>query len=236
MINQDLITKDNPCSPRLIGKETSAIKPLCNKISLYNIFWFFFIGSIAGFIIETIWCIINRGSFEWRSSMIVGPFTVVYGIGASILHIVLHNIDKRKVLHIFSFGVATGTAVEYLCSLLQEKLFGSVSWDYSDKFLNINGRVCLQCSIVWGLLAILWVAAIQPLIKKLISKIPAGVYKPLTLCLAVFLLLDALISIAAVTRWGLRLEGIPAANLITTAIDSLLPNETMAMFYPNMIW
>lgn len=82
----------------------------------------------------------------------------------------------------------------------------------------------------------LWVIAIQPFFEILIKKIPARMYKPLSLGLAAFLVINAAISIAAVSRWGMRLEGIPPMNSIVSVIDRLFPNEFMTRIYPNMRW
>lgn len=212
-------------------------KAVYSKImDLYQVFWIFLIGSVVGFVVETVWCLIRNGRVECRSSMILGPFTAVYGFGALVLYFGNRFLAKNNILHIFFYGAAASTVVEYFCSLFQETLFGSVSWDYSSQPFNIDGRVSLLYSIFWGLLAILWFMTIQPAFEALISKIPARIYKPLTRWLAVFLVLDAVISIAAVTRWGMRLDGIPSANIIAETLDKLFPNEFMTKIYTNMRW
>lgn len=207
------------------------------KFDLYKVFWMFFIGSVLGCLIEAIWFLIYHNSLEYRSSLIFFPFTLIYGVGALVLYLGLHKIKRKKLLHIFIFGVVASTILEYSFSLLQEMLLGSVSWSYSDStFFNIGGRISLSMSFAWGLLSILWVIAIQPWFEKLISKIPTQVNKPLTWGLMVFLAINAVISLAAVTRWGMRLDGIPPANIIAATLDKLFPNELMTKFYPSMIW
>lgn len=209
----------------------------CKRYDFYKLFWIFLIGSVIGFIIETMWHFVRSGRIECRSSMIIGPFTVVYGIGALVLYIGTKQFSgKNKILHIFVFGFISGSVVEYLCSLIQELLCGSVSWDYSNQVINIGGRICMLYSVFWGLLAVLWFVAIQPVFEKLISRIPTRTYKRLTLWLAVFILIDIAISIAAVARWGMRLDGMPANNVIMMMLDKLFPNEFMSTIYPNMLW
>lgn len=207
------------------------------KFDLYKAFWIFLFGSVFGFVIETMWCLFKNGVLECRSSMIFGPFVAVYGIGALFLYLGMQFFpDKNKILHIFIFGCVAGTVVEYLFSFIQEVFFGSVSWDYSGKFLNIGGRVCLQYSVFWGLLTIVWYILIQPLFEKLIAKIPERIYKPLTMWTIAFISINIILSIAAVTRWGMRLDGIPAGNMIATLIDRVFSNEFMETVYPNMLW
>jgi uncharacterized membrane protein len=206
------------------------------KIDLYKAFWIFLIGSITGFVVETIWCIIRNGTIENRSCMVIGTFNAIYGLGALLFYLGNRPAIKSHVLRIYAFGAVTSTIVEFSCSLFQETIFGSVSWDYSAQPFNINGRISLLYSVFWGLLAIFWFKLIQPMFEKLISKIPTKVYKPLTCWLAVFLAIDIVLSIAAVARWGVRIEGIQSTNLITAIIDNLFTDEVMQKIYPNMLW
>lgn len=118
--------------------------------NFYKFFWIFTIGSVIGFVVETIWCLVTNGHFEVRSSFVLGPFTIVYGIGAVVLYLGLRKVDRSKTGRIFLFGVVGGTVVELIASWIQEVAFGTVSWDYSNLPLNINGRVCLLCSVFWG--------------------------------------------------------------------------------------
>lgn len=211
-------------------------KPICDRPNVYQSFWIFFIGAFIGFFVETIWCLLYHGRLEYRSSFILFPFSTVYGLGALVLYLGLRKIEKNKILHIFAFGAVTCTAVEYICSLIQEKVVGTVSWDYSATLFNIGGRVCLELTFAWGLLAVLWVLLIQPFFEKVISKIPARVYKPLTWGLAVILAINLVISVAAIARWGVRLDGIPPSNIITVVIDKVFPNGFMSIIYPSMRW
>lgn len=157
-------------------------------------------------------------------------------VGCSSFILWQSHLTQNNLLHMFVFGAVAGTVVEYLGSFVQETFFGSVSWDYSNVPFNIGGRVCLLYSVFWGLLAILWFKSVQPLFLKLILKIPARIRKPLTCALAMFLILDIVVSIAAVSRWGLRLEGMPSINGVTAVLDTLFPNEFMTKIYPNMLW
>lgn len=211
-------------------------KPISQKVDFYKAFWMLFIGSVVGFGLETIWCLIKHGRLECRSSLLFVPFTVVYGVGALLLYAGLRNIGKNNILHIFTFGAVAGSAVEYLFSFLQEKFFGTVSWDYSASFLSIGGRICLWSALTWGLLAVLWIQLLQPFFVKMITRIPQRAYKVITWGLVIFIVISAIISIAAVVRWNMRLDGIPAMNSISMTLDKWFPNEIMYRVYPNMIF
>lgn len=203
-------------------------------INFYKLFWIFSLGSVMGFLVETLWCLIKNGRLEVRATFLFGPFNVIYGIGALALYVGLQKINKSKPLHIFLFGMVAGTVVEHLCSFVQEKAFGTMSWDYSHLPLNIGGRVCLLYSAFWGVLAIAWVKFIQPGMEKIIAKIPNSVGRPLTWALAAVILLLAVLSIVAVSRWNLRLEGAPATNSIAAFCDRFFHNDFMSVIYPSM--
>jgi uncharacterized membrane protein len=207
------------------------------KDDFFKGFWVFLICSIVGFFVETVWCICKHGCFQSRSSMVFGPFTAVYGICAlALFYAAKYFSGKNRALRIFIYGAIAGTAVEYLSSLAQETIVGSVSWDYSARILNIGGRVCLLYSIFWGLMSVLCDKVVLPALNKFITGIPARLYKPLTIGLAVFMLINIIVSTIAVARWGMRLDGVPAGSRAALIIDQIFPNEFMASVYPNMRW
>lgn len=206
------------------------------KIGYYTAFWVFVFGSVMGFVVETLWCFIRNGNYQCRSSMLFGPFNVIYGIAALVLYVGLHKAKNDKVHLVFIYGMVAGTAIEFIASWVQQSAFGSVSWDYSTLPLNLGGRVSLLYTIFWGLLAVLWIKTLQPMLEKLIFAIPKRIDKPLAVCLHVFLVLDIAISIIAVARWGMRLDGVPAANAVTAWLDNRFPDAFMERVYNNMLF
>ena len=91
-----------------------------------------------------------------------------------------HRLTGRRDLVIFLAGTVLGGAYEYLCSWVQEVLFGACFWDYSHIPLNINGRVSLLYSMFWGVAAVLWVKDLYPRMCRWIGRIPGPIGKPLT--------------------------------------------------------
>ena len=120
------------------------------KEELIKIFWVFLIGSIIGCIVETLVGIIFDHSFKIRQGLIYGPFIPVYGIGAIMYYFIVSRIKDTKKIFILSMFL--GGAIEYFCSYFQELCFGTVSWDYSNMFLNIGGRTSLLFCFCWGIL------------------------------------------------------------------------------------
>jgi len=211
------------------AKPYKAIKPL----SLYNVFWMFVFGSFIGYVVETLYCLAKTGIFENRSSMLFGPFNIIYGIGALALYIGLHKISNIPC--VLLLGMVSGSVIEFIASWFQQTVFGSVSWDYSSLPLNIGGRISLLFALFWGVLAVLWVKCLQPLFERLILFTPKRIKKQITVCLIIFFVLNIAISIIAVARWEARLDGIPAANTLAVWIDGLFPDTFMEWVYANMM-
>ncbi|MDR3315779.1 MAG: putative ABC transporter permease [Coriobacteriales bacterium] len=194
----------------------------------------FVIGAMIGYAVETIFILAVTGQYEIRSSLVFGPFNIIYGAGTVVLYAGLSRIDRRSTAQIFVLGALVCTVVELVCSVLQELVFGSTSWDYSWAPFNLNGRVCLLFSLGWGFLAVLFTRVALPACETGLSAIPLHIMRPLTLILLTLLVLDATLSAAAVARWTMRLEGMPALSLVDGWIDRLFPNETMGKIYANM--
>lgn len=119
------------------------------------IFWIFIIGSISGYVFEMLVVFFQKGFFETRKGLIYGPFIPVYGIGAVIYYMILRNIQNKGYLKIFLITMILGGITEYVCSYIQEKVFGTISWDYSYLIFNINGRTSIFIAIFTRLPSIL---------------------------------------------------------------------------------
>ena len=137
-------------------------------ISVLRLFAYFLIYSVIGFIIETIFGVITKGVLESRTSFIYEPLCGIYGIGAiaMILSVQYCKNDNKKI---FLTSFLVGTTMEYLTSFFAEIILHVKWWDYSDRFLNINGRVCLYYSIFWGFLGLILIKVINPKVDMFIN-------------------------------------------------------------------
>ena len=133
--------------PRHRGRGRPAVEePACSfarGMNYYKLFWVFFLCSFLGAVVETIFMFLTRGEIQDRSSVIYGPFSLVWGMGAVLFTLCFHRLAGRRDLLIFIGGTVLGGTYEYLCSWGQEVLFGARFWNYSHIPFNINGRVCL---------------------------------------------------------------------------------------------
>ena len=202
-------------------------------MTFYKLFWVFFIGCFAGVVLETLYCLIQRGHYESRVGLIYGPFNLVYGIGALCLSGALYRFRNRGRVFSFVGGFVVGSVVEYACSWFQEVCFGSTSWDYSNMPYNLNGRICLLYSIFWGILGIFWIKDIYPRMAKWILKIPNKVGKPLTWALLAFMVFNSVMTLFTSLRWTARREGVPASNAFEVYLDEHYPDERMQKIFAN---
>ena len=205
-------------------------------LSPAKLFWLFVIGSFVGFVLETIWCLVTAHHFEVRVGLVLGPFIPVYGIGAVALTLALYRLRSRRELLIFFVAALAGGLVEYLSSLFQELALGTISWEYSDTPLNVGGRTNLMFSLIWGVLGLVWIKDVYPRLSGLIERIPARWGRPLTAVLAVFMVVDCLFSMSAVTRRADRAEHIPPANAYEAWIDRAFPDDYLTLIFPHMIY
>lgn len=203
-------------------------------INLYKILLLCFIGSFAGVIIELIWCFILNGYIKDRSGLVYGPFNLLYGVGTVALTLTLYRFRNNKIWISFIGGIIVGSVVEYLCSLWQEMTFGTRSWDYSHMPFNIDGRICLMYSVLWGILGVLWIKYLYPLTSKLILKIPNKAGKIITWVLVVFFVFNSVVTAVSMTRWIDRIKGEVPSNRFEKMIDERFPNERMERIFNNM--
>lgn len=205
-------------------------------LTFSKIFWIFFIGCFFGVVIETVWCIFRNKRYESRTGLIYGPFNLVYGFGAVVMTLSLSWLTGQRDLWIFLAGTFIGGAYEYLCSIVQEKALGTISWYYKELPLNLNGRINLLYCIFWGLLGLLWVKDLYPAILSLINMIPKNMENILLPCCFVFMIFNTVMSACVVYRMKKRMEKIPAPNRFWKYIDRHYPDERVKKVYPNMVF
>lgn len=201
----------------------------------YKLFWLFFIACILGDITETIFCRITAGVWMSRSSLVWGPFSIVWGFAIVLATILLYKDREKPDRHLFLVGTFLGGAYEYVCSVLSELVFGKVFWDYSKIPFNLNGRVNLLYCFFWGIAAVVWIKGLYPRISGLIEKIPKLWGYILTWILAAFMVVNMLVSSLALIRYDQRAGGPAAESGWERIIDTHFDDERMQQTYPNAI-
>lgn len=156
----------------------------------YNIccyYMIFFIFSCLGYIVEVAFCFLQEKRIILSRGFLIGPYIPIYGVGSLLI---VHFLNKysNDPLAFFCLTVIICSIVEYLTSLIMEKLFKVRWWDYSKERFNINGRVCLTNSILFGFGGMIIQYILMPHIYKFINIMPSGYFCLISvICFIIFI-------------------------------------------------
>ncbi len=222
---------------RTIGQEEVREAKDCvfaEGLCLDKIWWVFFISAFGGDLIETFYVRATAGIWMSRSSVLYGPFSIVWGVGAVLLTILLRRFSNKEDRYVFLGGFFLGGTYEYLCSVFTEVFLGTTFWDYSDMAFNIGGRTNLLFCIFWGILALVWVKICYPPLSRLIERIPPVTGKVVTWVLVGLMACDVVISALAMVRYVERTEGMEAENRVEEFVDIQYPDELIEWRWENL--
>ena len=203
-----------------------------NKI--IKIFWVFIIGSVIGYIVEMLVGFVQNGHFVSRQGLVFGPFAQVYGLGILAYYFVVTRI-KGNNLKIFFITMLLGGIVEYICSYLQETFFGTISWDYSHLWFNINGRTSLLHCTYWGIGGVLFMKFVMPFIEKIDKILKNSYFRTITALFIIFMIFNISVSSMAAIRQKERIQEIAASNNMDLFFDKYYSDDIMNTIYENKI-
>ncbi len=212
-------------------------KVLNNYIEL---FWIFLYGSFAGFLYENILTIL-KGQWSLRQGLVYGPLIPVYGVGMIVFYLVARKLNitkqtnKKYLFAVFLSASFLGGLVEYIFSFLQEKIWGTISWNYADLMFNINGRTSLFIAFIWGFAFIIFSLYLLPMLRKHKELLSKKTMMILTCILSVMLFFDCSISFAATYRQKERKENLEPSNKIEVYLDEHYPDEYLNRIYNNAV-
>lgn len=200
----------------------------------HKLVWLFVIAAFLGDIIETVFCRFTLGWWMSRSSVVWGPFSVVWGLGAVMLTAALYKYKDKSDGSIFLAGTILGGAYEYVCSVFTELVFGTIFWDYSHLPFNLGGRINLLFCFFWGIAAVVWLKYIYPPLSRLIERIPIRWGRVGTWILLVFMVCNMSLSALALARYSQRQTQPDAPqNAVTAFLDARFPDARMERIYPK---
>ncbi len=165
---------------------------------------FFFIYCFIGWVCEEIYCSIGEKKIVYRG-FLHGPYLPIYGFGAMSVLFLLEPFINNIVL-LFIAGMISTSIIEYIGSLLLEKIFHIKLWDYSNYFFNINGRVCLLNSTLFGILSLLIVNVIHPYIFRFVNYLPQVVQYYLTMIIVFGMSFDFALSASKMASFNKALD------------------------------
>jgi uncharacterized membrane protein len=182
---------------------------------------------MMGWIWETLFCTIKGQKWDNRG-FLYGPVLPIYGFGGVIGSLLFSKVpvpwlQQPKVVTVFVISFLGSILLEYATSWILEKLFHAYWWDYSDKPCNLNGRVCLQCSLGFGLAGILVVYVAMPFLEKITPPSPSLVLEALSILFTFLFATDVSLTVSVLTNFAQRFAKIDAEI-----------NDQMTLFYENL--
>ena len=205
----------------------------------FTYFILFLIYSFLGWAIEVIVTFYKDKKFVNRG-FLLGPYCPIYGF-SSIVMILYLNRYCDSFITVFLLAVVVCSIIEYLVSYLMEKLFNARWWDYSNRKFNINGRVCLENSIWFGLLGTLLIYVVNPFLYNLISKMSDKVLLIVGIFLLIIFVIDLIISLnvtfkikSNITKLIKKDSTEEFNHKIKELIDSRLLNRRLFKAFPKL--
>ncbi|MDU5923679.1 MAG: putative ABC transporter permease [Finegoldia magna] len=166
-------------------------------MELINFIYLFFFYAVFGYIWEVIWVsscqkkLTNRG-------FLYGPLLPIYGFGAVFITLFVDHAIARfndSYIVIFFSGLIIATALEFLSGYLIEKIFKVRYWDYTERFMNVKGLICLRSSLFFGVMSIFMMDYSNKYILELTEKIKNSNYNFVIYILIAIFSVDVVISV-----------------------------------------
>lgn len=168
---------------------------------LYNIcyyFLLFLLYAILGWVMEVSISFIYNKKFINRG-FLIGPYCPIYGIGVLLIIFLLKNYTANPLV-LFVLTMVICMILEYLTSYLMEALFHARWWDYNNKKFNINGRICLETTMPFGLGGLLIIYIINPLLTSWLNKISNNSLIIIGIILMIIFLVDLVLSFLVILK------------------------------------
>lgn len=129
---------------------------------------FFYFYSFVGWIWES--CYVSAKNGHWvNRGFLHGPMLPIYGSGAVMMLFVSMPFQDNLLLTFFA-GMIGATLLEYVTGWAMERLFKMRYWDYTYKKIHLNGYICLDSSITWGVFTIIMTTWIHPPVDILVTR------------------------------------------------------------------
>lgn len=195
-------------------------------MNLSYYFILFLIYSFLGWVIEVFFTCYKDRNFVNRG-FLIGPYCPIYGYGCIFMILLLDKYLNDPIV-LFIMAVVICSILEYLTSFLMEKIFKARWWDYSERKFNINGRICLETLIPFGLLGCLLMYVLNPLISSLLLKMPHNIIIILSIMLFIIFMIDNIISYFVISKISISRKKVVMDNTeeITKKVREYISNNS----------
>lgn len=178
--------------------------------TIYDYLGLFFFYAFLGWLLETSVAAIRKKHMVNRG-FLNGPLCAIYGITAVFMTRYLYELQSSPVF-LFLGCMIIATAVEWLAGHALERIGHGKWWDYSNKKWNMDGYICLQYSVLWGILGLLAMKIGNRLCFTVLHLIPAGFLHITSWILFGILVVDAVGSYAVLHHITKKMPRISAMN------------------------
>ncbi len=182
---------------------------------IFDLFGLLVFGSVFGLAFETLYMFIMKGEWFSRRGLLFLPLCPLYGIALTI-SAVLPAVCRKTILRLWLTGCLAGSMLEYLASFLMEKTFSLRWWDYSYWPYNLNGRIWLPMSLVWGLVVIACNRWVAPWLVRTLKKIPQKLTEVFFALLLILIIMDVSLTTIGIYRFANRHEIIQGPDWLST--------------------
>ena len=195
----------------------------------FKFFLLFLFYAILGWVMESTLVSIQSKKIIDRG-FLIGPYCPIYGWGGLIITIYLTQY-KDNVFTVFFLAVIVCSILEYFTSYLMEKIFKARWWDYSDKKFNLNGRICGENAIAFGVVSVILLYFINPIILDLFSKINPTVLWIITIVGFVIFVTDTIVSCNVISKLRNTASSISSTTKdVTVDISKLVKDKVNYSF------
>ena len=195
--------------------------------TFFYYFMIFFAYSVIGWIVESFFVSIHSKPIHFvNRGFLVGPYCPIYGCGSLGMILYLEQY-KDNIITVFLLSVVICSILEYLTSYIMEKLFKTRLWDYSEKKFNLNGRVCGENAILFGLGGVLIIYVTHPILNSLLNKINSSVLTIISIILFIIFVIDTILSVDIMKRFKNTLSNIDIKKDSTQEFKNLV-NQKIA--------
>lgn len=197
------------------------------KLGFFHLVILFMLLSFMGWCMETIYFLIDWNDFTDRGFLSL-PFCTIYGCSLVAIYLIIGTptggrlkplfLRAKKLsafpkilsyaglyLIYFLFAALIPSIAEFFTGLFFDKVFGVVLWDYSYHTYDLYGYVCLEMTIVWGVVITLAMSTVWPLLEKLILLIPRRAAKAVAITLIALLSADFIFNFSYLCAKGKHL-------------------------------
>ena len=158
---------------------------------------------------------INRG-------FLIGPYCPIYGWGSLAIILVVGK-NTTDVLAVFLKAILICSLLEYFTSYFMEKLFKARWWDYSNRKFNLNGRICLETMVPFGLIACFVIYVLNPFIVGLLGKLSSSCLNVSAIVLLVLFVIDFVISFNVINNFKKTVKSV-SVNDRTEDVNKYVKN------------